>query len=687
MGGRMKNSGALLLMLFALSTVVACGGGGGNGSSGGGSSASSSSSSTGVTVVASIREQITTATPSVTLAGIANVNFANQPDVLGNYIVISEIIDADINTLAESQSGIFNTRFTNASAIQIETSIAPNGDVEFTLFASELVKSATGNNQYPAAYFLLVDNSIENDGDNTIVPLPTVSDDAKGTITGKIPPHAFQRNTSGQYVATIKSGIFTESSLSPSSQRNSMTPSSSSMVGVVRAGSAVSDNKLKLPCPLSYWEPKEPPQQSNQPQAASTETEPIPCVETSRFNLRRSLDGGSISPHLGVDFRSKSPMPVFVPEGGVPIPSASYTEDQYNRATNYSCFGPQWKDSCKTVNYRAGIALVLDYGSYRIRIIHLRSIDPLLLTGTQINPAARTSNGKSVALTGGTGAGFGDRAHLHYTVFTKDAPICHIARNGIQKCTGNYTPVDPFPLMVDRFLLKEVDGEIEIKLGKKYRFNVNAYDYQGVEMISQVGGPQENRGMPPTEKILARYDPTRKVCLKTDPTLAFDFPDTNNVDAFLGIEKYFCAPWGKDIPVTSLVDRPTTTVTARFSRDPTVAVWEDSLSEKIATYDLLYLRETIPADCRSYSKQYFFATGQICPFWISYNRTPFSVEFVSSDDAIVTAKTTGAIDADGRIGVQFIAGSKAGIATVDTYTIDSVWGRSKAFTTIVTNAR
>jgi hypothetical protein len=226
--------------------------------------------------------------------------------------------------------------------------------------------------------------------------------------------------------------------------------------------------------------------------------------------------------------------------------------------------------------------------------------------------------------------------------------------------------VDPFPYFVASFQLNEVNGNFKLEPSKVYGFEVLAYDVYGVSVSSSVGNARENGGVPPTGRSPAPYEPTRKFCIRSDPTNTISVTLPSN--GFSGTGGTICGPWGSVINATGRADRPDTVIRARFSLDPRLSVASDPLSAATADWTLIFLQVVLQPSCLS-RPRVFTAPNQSCTeTWQDNPNDQFpgipanSIILVPSNPAIVSARLE-IIDAT-TFRVIYTSGQVAGSAYV-----------------------
>lgn len=528
----------LAILLFSVA-VTSCGGGGsGSGNSTSGGTVSSSSSS----VVADIEKSITKESATVTLPNVATLDFTSHAELSGATAQITAIIDENINAFVQEAAKDYRSEFTDKNTIVLRLTRQPTSAVRVIIPAENIIRSA-GPNQIATIFAVINSEDEEDDVGNTLdASIQTHSNETDYTIITDLPPRFFRVDQQGKFTAVLKIGLIeTEPITTSSAQRTLSTISLTSSL----------EAPISLNCPLAT----------------------TGCIETSRFNKIRNLKGVTQGQHNGGDFQAKAPTPIYVPGGGKPI--KAYTRQQFDAATGNSCNTPTPSAVCKSANRRAGVTLTLDYGHFYILLMHLEAIDASLMVNGTINNMAVTSDNSPVALTGGTGVGF-TSPHLHYELFTyTDVSVCH-QKGSTGKCSRKWGQVDPFPYIAKRVDLVEVSGRTTLQQGSGYSFTLAAKDSKGVAVTSQVGNAQENSGSPPTTgQPPSKYDPTRKICLRSLTNNTLQFPHPNQITTFSGINGSYCAPWGTTVTATAIASNPTTTVSAGYSKDPEKSVLDD----------------------------------------------------------------------------------------------------------------
>jgi hypothetical protein len=249
--------------------------------------------------------------------------------------------------------------------------------------------------------------------------------------------------------------------------------------------------------------------------------------------------------------------------------------------------------------------------------MHLSSIDTSLLNANgTLNTKSITTASLPVAQSGNTGAALVAGPHLHYEVRTSTTKVCS---TGGTDCRYVPNRTDPFPFIASTLNLQEASNQTGLASGATYAFDLTASDIAGVTVSSAVSAPGEDAGLAPNggkHPATFTYDPTRKVCLLSDPANVILFPSPNNSTTFAGIGSNYCAPWGTSIGARDLATGPDTTITAHYSSDPTVSASLDPLSTTSASLTLI-------AKSKAGSPIFFTEVEQKsgCTFTSTYNLT------------------------------------------------------------------
>ncbi len=526
--------------------------------------------------------------PIVKLAKVVTVDFTGQTALIGQPVSIAQVVDPSLNTLATNRQTDLDVDLSDPNTIQITTPVSPTGNVTVTVNAASAITNAIVNQAVTVYAYTFVGDS--GDGEDTVAPLPATVDTTANTITVSVPWQYFQATAAGTYVANLKIGVATASS--------SPAPATAHAVhrialGPTKIEKATTTPGLSIPCPLG----------------PST-----PCVETSRYNPNRVLNGNARF-HYGVDFKAQSPLPIIVPAGGVISPLIE-SPDQYvkdvaaivtklglppntpcpdgTNANLVAAAAGTWlaafTAACAAINGSGGITLQIDYTTYKIKLLHLSSLDPSIYSNGKLTGA--TTSGGTVAQTGQTGAAEILGPHLHYEVYEKNTPVCGKVTSN---CAYVSNTTDPFPFIATQLSLTEGTQENLLKAGAAYNFVFSATDSNGINISSNVGNPQENGGVPPlTSQSGVNYDPTRKICLSQSNafnTIQF-IPAPDNSTIFSGLtispstSPSYCAPWSTVVTADGLAYSPTTTITANYSADATKPVSQDPLSTSSAAWIL-----------------------------------------------------------------------------------------------------
>lgn len=521
----------------------------------------------------STEKNLTLADPVVALDKIISVDFSPRAELLGSKVTVQALVDPSIDEAMESSMLALGIAATDPLSLKIGTMTPVQGDVTASINVSTLLTSLTPNQGLVVYAYISGD---EDDGENTVMPLLTNVDLDRKSAQVTIPREYFLQSNSG-YTAGLKVGV-ANLVLDPSTQTlSALSGNFSAAMSATRSSEA----GISLPCPLPS----------------------LTCVETSRFNSLRKINGPR-SPHLGVDFRARTPTAIVLPSNGRVI--HAYTKKQHDAAVAQILEGPPVVtacpvEKCKLINKRAGISLTVDYVAFKIKIMHLSSISASLLNSNgTFKVGATTSESMPVAMTGSTGAAL-QSPHLHYILY-RPMPLTCIAF----RCKFVMAPVDPFPAIVNDLKLRETSGATVLKTDANYRFRVEATDYRNIAISSDVGNAKEW----PASGIMTPstpYDPTRKVCFASSPaTIIFNQAD----DALSWIgqpvnadgKSSHCVPWNTTISGRATDSKPDTTVKMRFSR--IAEVLEDPLSERSATLQLKKSPDT------AYTGN-FFATGPL----------------------------------------------------------------------------
>jgi murein DD-endopeptidase MepM/ murein hydrolase activator NlpD len=472
------------------------------------------------------------------------------------------VVDPNLNALANDRQIDLDVNLNDPNTVQIAVPVPPTGDVTVTVHAANAIANAT-DSEAPTVYVYSTAGD-SGDGEDTFAPVPAMIDASVGTITVSIPGGYFQPTDATTYIATLKIGIAAAcTSPAPTAAHaiQRMMPTARNDVTAVTSSTGMS-----IPCPLAG----------------------VTCIERSRFNPVRYLKG-VMRPHYGVDFVASIGTNIYVPSGGKP--SHAFTETQYTKEIADKGLTCPSK-ACSRVNDRAGMILVIDYGTQKIKLLHLSSIDPSMLNadGT-LNKNTTTSAANPVAKSGNTGAAMLAGAHLHFEVVAGTSPVCAI---GTSSCKYVHGRTDPFPFIATQLNFQEASNQTVLQAGATYGFKLSATDSDGFSVSSDVHNAGENFGVPPVfgpQIATFTYDPTRKVCLASSSAdvLQFPTPDGNTQFAgiaFAGSSPSYCAPWGTTIAANGLANSPATTVTVKYSADPTRAVALDPLSEASASWTL-----------------------------------------------------------------------------------------------------
>jgi hypothetical protein len=298
--------------------------------------------------------------------------------------------------------------------------------------------------------------------------------------------------------------------------------------------------------------------------------------------------------------------------------------------------------------------------------MHLNDLDPSLLTENGDIVAAPIAANQIVARTGGTGAG-ADAPHLHYELMLKQSPSC---TDSSARCLAVGAQTDPFPYIATNFRIEEASFKTELKVGTAYEWQPKASDVYGVEVSSDVGNAQENGGQPPAAGGKTAYDPTRKVCVWSEPSSTLNFSAI--AGSFPGRFASTCAPWTRKRSATGVAATPDTIVKARYSRSPEVSVSEDTLSDNSATWYLSVPAPVVLQPICFGKTMEFTAPGQHCyQTWTDDLTDPWpgipanTIILRSSDPEIVSASMH--IDDATTWTITYTSGRKLGKAYVQMF--------------------
>jgi hypothetical protein len=251
--------------------------------------------------------------------------------------------------------------------------------------------------------------------------------------------------------------------------------------------------------------------------------------------------------------------------------------------------------------------------------MHLSDVSGSLLKDDRtLNTSAVTQAGVAIATTGQTGLAQG-MPHLHMEVtFNGVVLVCYVG-----DCEGVRGRLDPFPYVATNLALSPPNHTKLVK-GTAYAFQLTATDANGVPVTSNVGKPQENRGIPPPNSKNASgtfYDPTRKICFSSSNNAVIQFPGPDENSSFQGINNSYCVPFstldstGKiilpaSVSITAQAATPSTVITAGYSTNATAAIASDQLSGTTSTQ--LDGASAIPDPICTDTDMTFYAQGQTC---------------------------------------------------------------------------
>jgi hypothetical protein len=499
--------------------------------------------------VSSSSSTIKTAAPTISLTNVASVDFAGQTALAGRTATIAQVVDTYLNTVASDAQVALDTNLSEPTAIQVTVPVAPTGIVSLTAYAATAL-SSLGTSEIPTLYVYSTAAGA-GDGDDTFEPLPASVDTSTDTITVNVPGLYFLPASSGVYTLTLKIGIASIATASAPIPAQSLMARSLASKALATATSATTI--LALPCPLPS----------------------IGCVERSRWNPNRVLSAG-FKPHNGVDFVAPIGIPLVVPAGGTPIQAFTNCANSVDAGCNRA----------------AGNYLTINYpmGAYRLRLLHLTSIDSALLVSgcaaaaNCANTSASTGTA-TVAISGATGAAATLGPHLHYELISPTLSVCYAGGTCWYVLGRSGSPAtDPFPFVASKLSFQLNAGQATLGIGATYEFLLSAHDAGGVPVSSAVGNPHENDGIPSTSAGTP-YDPTRKVCLSSSAPGVLQFPSADNEAtlftgvAFGGAGSSICAPWSEqnEMVLTALADSPSTIVSAAYSKDSAVPIAQDPL--------------------------------------------------------------------------------------------------------------
>jgi murein DD-endopeptidase MepM/ murein hydrolase activator NlpD len=534
--------------------LAACGGGQDNASTASprGSSAPVPAPST---VLKSTTRIVSQSDPVVSLEGIASIDFTGARDLNGAIVTLAQAESGEISQISTELAPALDASFSSETVIRISLNRAPTSPLPIRIFDAPLVQGVEPN-QFPAIFAIQLadsDGAVDVDGGPVMQALPSTSSTQDNSISATIPTSDFQLEQD-QYVAYLKIGA---STISSSLIRTG--ESSGRAAGQREAGQQIDAEQISLPCPFGPSTPG-PPIPDSQPGIVV----PRACVERSRFNRVRYLPTQRSRPHshVGMDLAANIGTAAFVPEGGRPM--ANLTRARSVPGT--------------------GITLALDYGGYRVRLLHLSRIsEDLIDAAGNVRPAAVTSRQTAVAFTGDTA--IPGQPHLHYEVLVPDSELCKVRQSG-RVCGPTWTNIDPFPLMVSRILISERSNTWYLQRGASFRFILQAIDSAGAEVASEVNSAFENGGVaPPSSAVRIPYDPTRKVCISASQT-SVQLPAADNSSSFRGIGGYICRPWGRSLDILGLSSLPPAELAFRFSFDAARSIISDPLSAAFESFEL-----------------------------------------------------------------------------------------------------
>ena len=511
------------------------------------------------TTVAAVSTSLSSASPKVNLPNIAAVDFTGQTGLYGQVVSLAQIIDSHLNALATDRQAGMDADLSDVHSLQIAVPVPPTGSVMVAIHAPSAISRLSDNSATTLYVYSTPEDS--GDGEEEFIALPASVDIAAKTITVNIPGGYFQPTPSGTYIEYLKIGIAVATA-SPATPVRLTSPKENEPVP--SAGPASTGISIpSIPCPVA----------------------PSACIERSRFNPGRYLKG-SMRPHYGVDLVAAVGTALYVPKNG--SPTTAFTQKQYDAAVaNLTCTSKE----CAEIGGYAGISLTIKYSNFYLRLIHLSSLDPSVLNsdGTLNNRSVTTSSGP-VAYSGNTGSAMLGGPHLHYELITSYTKICEGS-----KCKYVSNRIDPFPSLVTNVTVRELSNKTTLILGDNYSFVLEATDGNRVPVLSDVHDAAENGGIPPQyglQPTTFRYDPTRKICISPGNPNVLDVPKPDNDTTFAGkafgdggVASY-CSPWITRVTTIGLADNPTTSVTVEFSKDATLAVAADPLSDASATWTL-----------------------------------------------------------------------------------------------------
>jgi hypothetical protein len=533
--------------------LAACGGGG---------TASNPAPAPTPAPVTSISVTLSSTAPMIALSNVASVDFTGQTALMGKTVSLASMVDADLNAVAADAQSYFDADLSDPNTIQITVPIPPVGEVTAIVSAATAIANASADQAVTVYVYSTAGDS--GDGEDMFSPLTATVDPNANTITVSVPEQYFQP-TSGSYVANLKIGVATASTTpSPGPAEAVRTTITTASEQAVALAAAATTTGVSIRCPLPS------------------------CIETSRYNPLRYLVGQPRN-HLGIDFQAKVPTAIYVPSGG--LPERAITPQQYQSEKGGKCksITVLTRSHCA-----AGVLLVINYVTYKIRLLHLTSLDPtntmnLVFNGSVITSASNTTASTPVALTGNTGVP-GTPFHLHYEILAGIVKVCGMGNVNCKYVKG---ATDPFPFIATQLSLSIVSAA-----PPEYSFLVSAADYANTSVSSAVAPPLnapntdiENGGNPPSSGAPASgfYDPTRKTCFDSLDPNYFDFGKATPPASFTGLmfagtntnreAGSYCVAWGNQVTGTEhFVASGVVEAVAKYSADATVSVARDPLS-------------------------------------------------------------------------------------------------------------
>ncbi|MEJ8860013.1 hypothetical protein WKW79_36115 [Variovorax robiniae] len=395
--------------------------------------------------------------PVARFDAVGSVDFTAESGILGKNVRLQRSVDSGVNDAVDARKAALDIESPDDSTIIIATPVMPNADLPARLKVRG--PDARANEAYAAYTY---HSTEEEDGVQT---LATNYFRSLAIVEAKIPPNAFTES-GGEFIARLKIARATTYSDAEIAAAQKKLDASRRLAV---AKQTVSHNlpESLIECPLKEG-----------------------CIETSRYNHQRYLDGKR-APHFGSDFRAGVGTSVYAP-------------------SDSSLIGGLSRDDWNIKKPAQGVSMLFGTvkGLTQVFFFHLSEIDPVFLSDNPKDPKRKVlkigaviGDRTYVGRTGSTGTA---KAHLHVQAYTVSTEMCDgdLRSGPAFTCRKGYATVDAFEQMLATFeIVSPAEGPLT--LDSKQPFVVKALDKSAArELSSEVGKAVET----------LTGDPTRKLC-------------------------------------------------------------------------------------------------------------------------------------------------------------------------------